>query len=534
MICFVMTGFGQTWHVGYPNETDVIATLSDGTMTISGTGKMNTYLDFPPPWAGVKNQIQSVIIEDGITAIGERAFDGYSSITYLSIGSTVKFIDWSAFYGCSIPIVTIPEGVEDIGGKAFGWGAVTSLVIPKSVKGIYTWAFGGNTNLSEISVSWNSPEDVFISSDEEDDPFLEIEKGNVILHVPVGKKEVYEASNYWKDFHIVDDGKVVGVNNAQLANLTVSAGTISPEFNPNRLNYTVSVPQSIENITLTATPVEGCSVSGDGRKTLETGPNSFEIIVTDTESSTIYTVSVIRVNSDFLLQSINCAEVATGSLTTTYYDLVTKKNETVSLIDQYEVEYELSTGNISGNLTLHFDMENEQKTIDVVANVAPNSIYRFTLYVAINYIIGDISTTTHFDNFGQPSSTILNYRRHLCNIVASEGNEVLSTTEINRVGSTTKSISISDITFVGNGNFSSIQDLSISPSISVFPNPANDFIQISGLQGNETLYIYTVNGQLLLSRKANLETEKISVQHLAPGIYFLKTNAGETVKWIKK
>ncbi|MCL2649609.1 MAG: T9SS type A sorting domain-containing protein [Candidatus Azobacteroides sp.] len=79
----------------------------------------------------------------------------------------------------------------------------------------------------------------------------------------------------------------------------------------------------------------------------------------------------------------------------------------------------------------------------------------------------------------------------------------------------------------------SIQELYQSP-IAISPSPATDFISVSGLQGNEMLYVYNINGQQLLSRKASGETEQIAVSHLPTGIYLLKTNDGQMIKWVKK
>ena len=81
---------------------------------------------------------------------------------------------------------------------------------------------------------------------------------------------------------------------------------------------------------------------------------------------------------------------------------------------------------------------------------------------------------------------------------------------------------------------SGIHDLQQQAGITTSPNPAADFITISNLQGNETLYIYNINGQLLITRKTTSETETVPVGHLPSGIYLLKTSAGQTLKWVKR
>lgn len=64
--------------------------LKDGTLTISGTGKMYDY-DFDAfhgrsqPWGMYIYQIKSVVIEDGVTSIGDNAFKDCSNLTKVTV-----------------------------------------------------------------------------------------------------------------------------------------------------------------------------------------------------------------------------------------------------------------------------------------------------------------------------------------------------------------------------------------------------------------------------------------------------------------
>ena len=51
-------------------------TLDDaGTLTISGTGAMEDYASASvSPWYNIKDFIKQIVIENGITSIGDRAF----------------------------------------------------------------------------------------------------------------------------------------------------------------------------------------------------------------------------------------------------------------------------------------------------------------------------------------------------------------------------------------------------------------------------------------------------------------------------
>ena len=75
------------------------------------------------PWwfnTASRNAIKAVIMEDGITNIGERAFKDCNNLTSTSIPNTVTKINAQAFYNCtSLLSVIIPSNVTTIGDRAF-------------------------------------------------------------------------------------------------------------------------------------------------------------------------------------------------------------------------------------------------------------------------------------------------------------------------------------------------------------------------------------------------------------------------------
>ena len=81
-------------------------------------------------------------------------------------------------------------------------------------------------------------------------------------------------------------------NNA-LSALTVSAGTLTPAFDPAVTDYTLSLPQGTEKLTLTATPSDSnATVQGDGELTLQEGENTLPLVVTAENGDTkTYTVT---------------------------------------------------------------------------------------------------------------------------------------------------------------------------------------------------------------------------------------------------
>lgn len=83
------------------------------------------------------------------------------------------------------------------------------------------------------------------------------------------------------------------------------------------------------------------------------------------------------------------------------------------------------------------------------------------------------------------------------------------------------------------GQSSGIEEIKQS-GILIYPNPASDYIIVSGLQSKGTLYFYDMSGYILFSCKVKDETEYIPVSHLSAGLYVLKTDDGQIIKWMKK
>ena len=131
---------------------------SKGTLSISSfsTGIMNDYRedDDIQPWAKYIEGIHYVIIEDGITHIGDGAFNECINLITVTIPNSVTSIGEGAFYHCRYLLgITIPDSVTSIGDLAFGYcTTLTNVIIPNSVTEIGLGTFYECTGLTRVTI----------------------------------------------------------------------------------------------------------------------------------------------------------------------------------------------------------------------------------------------------------------------------------------------------------------------------------------------------------------------------------------------
>lgn len=135
MICTIPMGaFTLTASAATSGANGDCTWSLDGTvLTISGNGEWKRPSSAPWP----KSKITDIIINDGVTGIGQASFHGYTNLKNVTIGNDVTYIDWYAFEECtSLTNVTIGNKVNRIYTDAFAWcGNIENLYITD----IFAW-----------------------------------------------------------------------------------------------------------------------------------------------------------------------------------------------------------------------------------------------------------------------------------------------------------------------------------------------------------------------------------------------------------
>jgi len=122
-------GEGLTWSLD-----------SKGTLTISGEGDMPDF-GSETPWQYL--EFYTLVIENGITSIGDYAFSDSTYLQSVYISDTVTRIGYGAFeFCCYLLEINIPNSVLTIDSVAFrNCSSLKSINIPNSVESIGVRAF---------------------------------------------------------------------------------------------------------------------------------------------------------------------------------------------------------------------------------------------------------------------------------------------------------------------------------------------------------------------------------------------------------
>ena len=130
----------------------------DGVFTVNGVGYGDNYTTLNMPWRSNRSQIKTVIVEEGVQAIGDNWFYGSSNITSVELPDSLVKIGAACFRGCSsLENITIPENCCEFYDNTFynctslKWAVLPRDNTPSSHK-IPDSTFYGCSNLENVWV----------------------------------------------------------------------------------------------------------------------------------------------------------------------------------------------------------------------------------------------------------------------------------------------------------------------------------------------------------------------------------------------
>lgn len=134
----VQAGAGVNTPIfGWNNQTVTSLTIANGVTSI-GNYAFNTC-----------NRLISISLPASLVSIGDNAFGYCSSLSNISIPNGVTSIGYNAFEGCSmLTSIIIPNSVISIGDSAFYYcSRLTSVTIPNKLANVSDWTFYGCSSL---------------------------------------------------------------------------------------------------------------------------------------------------------------------------------------------------------------------------------------------------------------------------------------------------------------------------------------------------------------------------------------------------
>jgi len=131
--------------------------LEGGILTISGTGAMPDFdvnEDINPPWYANRNSVTAIVVENGVTSIGDWAFFNCTNVISAQIPTGVKSMGFIAFGYCyKLKDITIPGSVKSLGIAVFNYcQALETITIPDEVTDISESLFDSCENLTTVTI----------------------------------------------------------------------------------------------------------------------------------------------------------------------------------------------------------------------------------------------------------------------------------------------------------------------------------------------------------------------------------------------
>ena len=126
-------------------------------MTISGTGATDEYVQeefMTAPWYDLREQVKHLVVEEGITVLGEGCFMDFTNLETVRLPGTLTHIGHYCFANAEkLAEVTLPQGLKRIGLEAFRRCiSLTAIELPNTLGYIDPRAFEDCTGLTDAYI----------------------------------------------------------------------------------------------------------------------------------------------------------------------------------------------------------------------------------------------------------------------------------------------------------------------------------------------------------------------------------------------
>ncbi len=135
-------GQGAQGAIGSELTPDIGWRIENNILYITGKGVVpTTMLGARSAWHDYRSNFNSVVIEDGITGLGQNVFTGYKNVTSLTVAGSVKDLAPSSFNSCkSLSVVEVKGAIPpDINASVF-YGLKyknVKLIVPAGTRAVY-------------------------------------------------------------------------------------------------------------------------------------------------------------------------------------------------------------------------------------------------------------------------------------------------------------------------------------------------------------------------------------------------------------
>lgn len=122
-------------------------------LTIYGEGEVYDYASgTQTPWGVIREEIATVIVEEGVTYLGDYLFNKAYSLTSVTLPEGLREIGTATFANCTgLTSITFPEGLEVIGSKSFTGGSnLAEVYLPSTIKYIDMKAFENASGIKDV------------------------------------------------------------------------------------------------------------------------------------------------------------------------------------------------------------------------------------------------------------------------------------------------------------------------------------------------------------------------------------------------